>query len=171
MFGFVGVVSRTEQDLPAFSGSSVKFEKFEFYSKFKIFPEKTDEQTLSCSDGAILKILGLLFSTSKTPKSLENFEKIADGAFTAFAATPNEFRIYADPCGWRSIYFREEGNLLYITSNIRYLREYLGLQLEPVPERSIDFLCTSFIPGLETLTKDVFELPMGNVLSGKVKII
>lgn len=167
MFGFVGVLSRTEQDLPAFSGSSIQFEKFKFHSKFKIFPEKEDGQTFSCSDGSIVKILGLFFSASKPPKSLNNFEEIADGAFTAFAATPNEFRIYADPCGWRSIYFREEGSLLYITSNIRYLREYLGLHLEPVPERSIDFLCTSFIPGLETLTKDVFELPMGNVLEWK----
>ena len=66
MFGFVGVVSRTEQDLPAFSGSSIQFEKFKFHSKFKIFPEKEDGQTFSCSDGAIVKILGLFFAASKT---------------------------------------------------------------------------------------------------------
>ena len=45
MFGFVGVVARTEQDLAACSGSSIQFEKFKFHSKFKIFPEKEDGQT------------------------------------------------------------------------------------------------------------------------------
>ena len=168
MFGFVGVVSRTEQDLPAFSGSSIQFEKFKFHSKFKIFPEKEDGQTFSCSDGSIIKILGLFFSFQNT-KSLGI---LRDCRWCIYGVCCNSKRV-SNLCrsmGWRSIYFREEGNLLYITSNIRYLREYLGLQLEPVPERSIDFLCIVLFL-VRNLNKRCLRTSHGQCVGGKVKII
>ena len=166
MFGFAGVISKKQLDNPIPQQSLLCLDKFKFHSSFKIICDEKPEHNkkLTCTDGSILQILGLFFSDFSQLDSLRHFEEIADGAFTALAVSPNEFRIYADPCGWRSVYFREENGVLYLASNIRYFREHFGLHLEPVTERSIDFLCTSFIPGQETLTSDVFQLPMGHVL-------
>ena len=169
MFGFAGVISKKQLENRIRQQSQFCLDKFKFYSSFKIIcgEKPVDDQKFLFTDGSSLQILGLFFSDFTQSESLHHFEEVADGAFTALAVTPNEFRIYADPCGWRSVYFREENGFLYLASNIRYFREYFGLLLEPATERSIDFLCTSFIPGQETLTRNVFQLPMGHVLEWK----
>ena len=166
MFGFAGVVAKNESWVPdsnrypeLLEGSGCRFQY-----KLIVAGDFPHKQTFSCSEDVSITVLGLFYPRVRHLRSLDEFEEIADGAFTGLAITPKGFRVYTDPCGWRSVYFRQHGELLYLASNIRYFREHLDLKLEPVPERAVDFLCTSFIPGIETLTKDVFQLPMGQAL-------
>lgn len=121
-------------------------------------------RVLDC-DHAELLVIGVLYQDISQFTSLRHFEKSCDGAFSAIAVTPDSMRIYRDPVGYRSNYFYlHPSGAIYFSSNIRWLKEKLGLSLAPQPQHVVDFLCTSFIPGSATLTAGVSELSMGHYL-------
>lgn len=117
------------------------------------------------SDHSELLVIGILYQEFSRFTSLHHFEKTCDGAFSAIGVTPDCMKIYRDPVGYRSNYFYlHPSGAIYFSSNIRWLKEKLGLSLVPQPRHVVDFLCTSFIPGSSTLSAGVSELPMGHYL-------
>ncbi len=176
MFGFAGIVVPTAVGAPGSLDLPDRVECRGFCFQYRLLAssEFQHESRHCFPNGDVMLLLGVSYEDVDRFDSFEAFERDIDGAFTAIGITADGVRVYRDPVGWRSVYYRSQGGVVYLASNIRYFKEVLGLTIEPTPGRVVDFLCTSFIPGAVTLTRDVCELPMGHVLevceSGEVTV-
>lgn len=114
------------------------------------------------SDGSTLIVLGILYYDLSRVTCIRDFEDHCDGAFTAFHIQKNSVSIFRDPAGYRCLYIHPNDEKIFFSSNIRWFQSALGLKLQRNPGRVVDFLCTSFIPGIECFASGVLEVPMGH---------
>jgi asparagine synthase (glutamine-hydrolysing) len=116
---------------------------------------------LNFNGGVDVSLLGFNYNDPNAWKSIEDLEQGLDGPVCAFVSQEAEVVVYADPCGWRSIYYVRHRGRLWLSSNIRHFRRLPGFQLVPDTSKSLAYACMSFIPGEETIWRGVYALPMG----------